>query len=554
MHTASRRFTLICALLIGGVGSGCASRIDSPRDPFLIAEPAAVAVIAPEARRDAFEVLDAWNWSDALHSPTRFPFVRHALEDGWLGLHPAGSFRLADGKCADCSTSPAALWHFPDEVLAVPAPGLAAIGSAAQPGAGTSALPSVVWVGSPAVIERATVASDGLAVSVDGETLPLLLPPRNPLDRSDVDSSTAGFFSQRQVRLRGAGSTQDGRKVFVARTIWPHDSRIERVALTPDPLARDELLTGLIDAQDSSGTSAFPARLLFESPIEASGSWAGKPAIALVLSGAQGDDIGAGAGHLGIAAGYFGPQGEWSDWLVENFYPHKVSTVKAIISASVPMDNYLLDLNSGQLYFRPGYMLVAVLRRPDVAHRIQESLHRTMLDHYCRRIEYDAAVRNSTAMSIDPIRELGWRIPAAGPTSRVAGLLGAPLAAGTQSSLSVGRDFMRGMSTETTRLLPRVAFEVAGHDLLYLVQSRPPASELTRFEQLLVEDVEAIVFVRLPQIPSTRRSGTYPVRSLLQYGARVSADPSERRSEPGGEDRALPADLKRGCRITQQAF
>lgn len=113
---------------------------------------------------------------------------------------------------------------------------------------------------------------------------------------------------------------------------------------------------------------------------------------------------------------------------------------------------------------------------------------------------------------------------------------------------------MRGMSTETTRLLPRVAFEVAGHDLLYLVQSRPPASELTRFEQLLVEDVEAIVFVRLPQIPSTRRSGTYPVRSLLQYGARVSADPSERRSEPGGEDRALPADLKRGCRITQQAF
>ena len=33
----------------------------------------------------------------------------------------------------------------------------------------------------------------------------------------------------------------------------------------------------------------------------------------------------------------------------------------------LPMDNYLMDLNSGQSYYRPSYMLVAVLKHPDTA-------------------------------------------------------------------------------------------------------------------------------------------------------------------------------------------
>lgn len=546
MPVAARRLIVLPALLMTGILSGCASRIDSPRDPFLVAEPEAVARAAPDARREAFTVVDPWNWSDTLRSPAPSSVARGALAEGRLGLHAANRFRLANGSCTDCPTPPAALWHFADEVVAVPATGPSAMGSINPVAPTASRLPSLVWIGSPQVIDHASLGTDGRTLAVAGDVLPLALPPRNPLDRSDVDASTAAFFRQRELRLRGAITSDAGRDVFVARTIWPQDSHIQRRALSLDPLARDELLTRLVDAQVIGDADAFPARLLFESPQASGEDWAGKPVIALVLSGAQGDDPGAGAGHLGVATGFFGPSGEWSDWLVENFYPHKRSSVKGIISASVPMDNYLLDINSGQLYFRPGYMLVAVLRRPEAAQEIQQALHRTMLDHYCGRIEYDAASRNSTAMSIDPLRQLGWRIPAAGPTSRVAGVLGAPLAAASQASLSAGRDFLKGLSTETTRLMPRVAFEVAGHDLLYLVQARPAAG-LTRFEQQLVDDVQALVFVRLPQIPSTRRYGTYPVRSLLQFGARVNSEPSRRPGRSDDEPLVLPAELRQGC-------
>lgn len=36
---------------------------------------------------------------------------------------------------------------------------------------------------------------------------------------------------------------------------------------------------------------------------------------------------------------------------------------KGILPAMVPMDNYLYDLNSGQSYYRPSYLLVLVLKQ-----------------------------------------------------------------------------------------------------------------------------------------------------------------------------------------------
>jgi hypothetical protein len=35
---------------------------------------------------------------------------------------------------------------------------------------------------------------------------------------------------------------------------------------------------------------------------------------------------------------------------------------KRIIASMLPLDNYLMDLNSGQSYYRPTYLLVAVLK------------------------------------------------------------------------------------------------------------------------------------------------------------------------------------------------
>jgi len=66
--------------------------------------------------------------------------------------------------------------------------------------------------------------------------------------------------------------------------------------------------------------------------------------------------------------------------------------------------------------------------------------------------------------------------------------------------------------------------ETVGPDLLSLVNT--PQRALTPYEQILHEDVEAVLFVRIPQIPSSRAFGTYPVTSFGEYMARV---PKERK-------------------------
>src|SRR5690606_29384063 len=216
-------------------------------------------------------------------------------------------------------------------------------------------------------------------------------------------------------------------------------------------------------------------------------------------------------------------------------------------------DNYLYDLNSGQLYYRPGYMLVAVLRRPRAALAVQRALQDTMLALYCGRIEFDRARRNSTALVIDPLRELGWRIPQVGPTSRIAGLAAAPVAALVRRSLPTARAVRATFAVERTRLLPRVAFEVAGHDLLHIAARRGnqrgdgARDALTPFERMLAEDIEALLFVRLPQVPSSRRLGTFPVPSLWSYGTALLADPAPYEGAPETDDRDFPEHLRGTC-------
>ena len=74
-----------------------------------------------------------------------------------------------------------------------------------------------------------------------------------------------------------------------------------------------------------------------------------------MLNGAQGDDDESLAGHFGVATGYMGQQGEWADWAMNNIYSLGSFSEKGIVAATVPMDNYLTDLNSGQQFYRPSY-------------------------------------------------------------------------------------------------------------------------------------------------------------------------------------------------------
>ena len=43
----------------------------------------------------------------------------------------------------------------------------------------------------------------------------------------------------------------------------------------------------------------------------------------------------------------------------------------SILAAMLPLDNYLADVNSGQSWYRPSYMLVAVLRNDRAAYAYQ---------------------------------------------------------------------------------------------------------------------------------------------------------------------------------------
>lgn len=472
--------------------------------------------------------------------------ISPALEHGAFGLYPAREFRIPPIDCRDCGPPAAALWYFRDELIAVPR--ASADGDADARADAGAELPPLVWLGAPEVVDGATVANDGTALVKDGAELPLQIAAPLPSNTAYADRSTLRFFAGRSVRARGITRVENGRAVFVARTLWPSDARIDARRLDPRPLRRNELIATLIEAEWGGRTEdRFPARLLFERR-GAPRDWAGKAVLAFVLSGAQGDDDGSRVGHLAIATGRFGANGEWRDWLVNDFYPLDDPSPKGILSAPVPIDDYLFDFNSGQLYYRPAYMLVAVLGDAGLAVSVQTALQQTMLRYYCRAFDFDLARHNSTALGIDSLRALGWRIPETGPTSVLAALLAAPLVALGERSVTSGEQLYAALTQEKTRLLPRVAFEALGEDLLTLVaQGGRPGDAATELERRLAADVDAVLFVRLPQVPSSRRVGTFPERSLLVYAARLLSDPGPYERPEKLEAVPFPAELAGSC-------
>jgi hypothetical protein len=66
---------------------------------------------------------------------------------------------------------------------------------------------------------------------------------------------------------------------------------------------------------------------------------------------------------------------------------------------------------------------------------------------------------------------------------------------------------------------------------------------LTDYEQALRDDTLAVLFIRVPQIPSSRAFGTYPVASFDEYRNRVPADHSKWKIVPV-DTRLFPENLK----------
>ncbi|NOS76884.1 MAG: DUF2238 domain-containing protein [Nitrospira sp.] len=449
-----------------------------------------------------------------------------------LGLFDGTAFTVTTGRCTDCPAPPQALWYFTDETIAIPA---------AQEGQhSTAKLPFLAWLGSPELITQATLSTNHTYLDIPGSgRRPFRLTPKLPTNRSYYNEATAQFFSSHPLRLRGRTVLTAEGPLFEARTIWPED-----FLLTPEHArtidAEDRTISHLMENADRLPGDSITTHRLWGNAVA---SWAGKPVLAAILNGAQGDDDEAHGGHFGIVTGRVGPHGEWADWIVNNFYDADVVSEKGILPAMVPMDNYLMDLNSGQSYYRPSALLALVLKQDRIPAAYQVAIQDVFRRFYRHELDYDHSLLNCAGFSIDQLRTLGWQIPLQGPSNRLKATAGYVYMAASDRSLDSGLKVYRYFSEELTRLLPRMTFEAIGNDTLHLLQQTDPQRVLTPFEQWLREDVEAVLYIHIPQIPSSRAMGTYAVASLDEYQQRVPSDRSQWKTI-AVPPRPFPAELR----------
>lgn len=457
------------------------------------------------------------------------------------GLMPANDFSTTDGKCGDCTTIPQAKWFFENETIAVPKNGLPMAGferhlpvvddlvawAKATPTGSVRAYPPLIWLGAPVVESGVELLDEGKAIQTAKGSAPLQLAPRLPLNGSWFDQHSLAFFHGQPLKMRGnwVDST------FVARTLWPQNFRLPDAPLSK-PLAADpEAVRAWVRELPQGGAqSPFAVESVWRRP-GSNGLRAGQPVIGLMLNGAQGDDDEAHGGHFATMTGQVGEQGAMGDWLVYNFYTLDSESEKGIIAAPVPLDNYLGDLNSGQAWYRPSYMLVATLKEARTAVHLDAALARVFSQFYRHQFSYQHARANCAGTSVSTLRILGWQVPVRGPESWLKGVFGLPLVAVQEKSLKKGKAIFDYMTEDQTRLYPAVAFEEMSADLLRLVSGKT-GRQLSEYERLLAADVEEIMLVRVPQFPSSRAWGDFPIISSDEYLARVPKDPAEQKIIP----------------------
>jgi len=469
-----------------------------------------------------------------------------------FGLFPPRAFRLTTGRCPDSATIEQALWFFRDETIAVPCSDTPAAGYSrlhrvyddvarwhmATPIGSPPDAPPLIWLGAGHSIDGARITPDTSAWSNGSAAAPLRLAPRHPLNRAYFDTSSSAFMSRRTVRLRG--DWRDGQ--LQVRTFWPEDFRLPAQAPTRSIASTPAAIRTLVRERRSDGEPAeFSVETLWYRD-DAQPIGEGQPVLAFVLNGAQGDDDEAHAGHFAPVIGRIGAAGAMHDWLVANYYSLDSESEKGIIAASVPLDNYLADLNAGQAWYRPSWLLVAVLRDQRTAAHVQSALGRVFNQFYRHQFSYQHARANCAGISVSTLRALGWQIPARGAESWLRAVLGLPLTALRQRSLARGKAAFDYLTEDRTRLYPAAAFEEIGADLLRLATGKrlQPRSE---FEAMLADDLDALLFVRIPQLPSSRTTGTFPVADGREYLHRLPKKVSERRIIPVGP-RPFPKDFK----------
>jgi hypothetical protein len=494
---------------------------------------------------------------------------------GDFGLFPATDFRIVDGGGADGAVSPQARFYFEREPIAVPHPGLPVAGfdrgvtafddvrawAATRPLAAPPDYPPLVWVAAPTIVRGAALAADGRSLATVGAPLPMAPVARIPLNRSYWDASSVAFFAAPGRRVSVRGAIVDG--TMVARTFWPDDftlggtapptARSPAIPAAPSAVADHALaLRALMRELPLGGARApYAATTLWQRP-GAAPDWTGRPVLAFMVNGAQGDDDEAHGGHFAIATGRIRADGAIGDWLVNNFYSLDIESEKGILAAPVPLDNYLGDLNSGQGWYRPSYIVVAVLKDARAAGLVQSALGRVYQQFWRHQVVYYHPTDNCTSISIDTLRALGLSVPERGPTSRVAAWAGFPFHVLRDRSIDKAKLAFDYLVVDQARLLPAAALEEI-YALLRRLGERgaaPPAPALvgacadvrdpvarasvddtaspaSLLARWLAADLDALAFLRLPQFPSSRAFGAAPAVTTWEYRSRLPNDPAK---------------------------
>lgn len=420
---------------------------------------------------------------------------------------------LTSGSCNACNLSAQARWYFENENIVLLPPTLSPVVVLPE---GLEKLPTIrydtsVWIASPELIAKAKLDASGQAFTLaDGQRVNFKTIAQLPQNKSFWNQETVQFFNKRDIRMRGKFVN----KHFIARTVWPLDFAISNYQLLP--LHSEENLQSLVQADGGGVQQPHQSRLLWERTPGSASQSAEKTVFGLMLNGAQGDDHEALAGHFAVITGQFSDDGKYHDWLVNNFYNLDVVSEKGIIAAVTPMDNYLADLNAGQNYYRPSYMLIATLKDGQPAAEFQRSINQVMNHFYRHNLIYNHADANCTGITIDTLRALGWEIPTRGINGYIQAIGAYFYTLITKGDLQAARQVYDYLTTETTRLLPAVAFDAIGEDILKLTANKLPRA-LTDYEQTLRDSIEAIWFVRIPQIPSSRAFGSAPIYSFSEY-------------------------------------
>lgn len=476
------------------------------------------------------------------------PSAESGLKPGTqLGFYDAD--RFDDLKhCSSCGATPAARFYFSDDYAVSPKTGGVGFDSRlrafddlkqwalARSGTPSGELPSLLWLGSPQVM-KGTLSEKGDALTTaSGAPVPVSLVPKIRTNLSYFDSSSRQYFAHREVVARG--TLENGN--FVARTLWPADFALSS-PLQAKPLLSGEDVRSLVKANGGGAHSPFQARVLWQKTPGQALDVAGKPVLAFMLNGAQGDDDEAHGGHFAVATGVFGPHGEWNQWLVNNFYNLGSVSEKGIIASTLPMDAYLADLNSGQAWYRPSYMVVAVLKDGRGAQLYQEGIGRIFQHFYRQDFPYKHATANCTGLNIETFRTLGWNVPKRGPDNLLKAYVALPYMAIKDRSIASGKSAFDYLATEKTNLYPLVGFSTLTEDLIGRIANNKVAK--SGLERQLADDLEAVVYVQIPQFPSSRAFGQAPVGSLDEYMKQAPENHADWKIVPV-DPRPFPKELK----------